>query len=211
MLKKSKKKHSKSSANWLHEHVNDHYVHLAKKEGYRARAAYKLLEIDKQDHLLRKGMKVVDLGSAPGSWSQVVVNKVQTTGKVIAIDILAMEPIDQVQFLQGDFTDEEVLIKLENLLENQLVDLVISDIAPNITGMAIIDQAKSYYLAELALDFAKRHLKKEGKFLVKVFQGAEYGNYLKLVRSNFKSVVIRKPLASRDRSVELYLLAKDLL
>ncbi|MBN3859073.1 23S rRNA methyltransferase [Neisseriaceae bacterium PsAf] len=210
MKKKNKNARSKSSASWLNEHVNDHYVHLAKKDGYRARAAYKLLEINEKDNLLKPGLKVVDLGSAPGSWSQVAIRKMQNKGMLVALDILEMEPIEGVHFIQGDFTELSVLETLETYLNNDKLDLVISDIAPNITGMAIIDQAKSYYLAELALDFSKNHLKENGRFLVKVFQGSGYQEYLKLVKSYFKDVVVRKPQASRDRSTELYLLASNL-
>ncbi|QRN40719.1 MAG: 23S rRNA methyltransferase [Neisseriaceae bacterium] len=210
MKKKNNNTRSKSSASWLNEHVNDHYVHLAKKNGYRARAAYKLLEIDDKDKLLKPNLKIVDLGSAPGSWSQVAIQRTQGKGTIIALDILEMDPIQGVHFIQGDFTKLSVLKTLETYLNNDELDLVISDIAPNITGMAIIDQAKSYYLAELALDFSKNHLKNNGRFLVKIFQGSGYQEYLKLVRSYFNDVVVRKPQASRNRSTELYLLASNL-
>ena len=198
---------SKSSGLWLNEHTHDAFVQLAKKEGYRSRAAYKLLEINQKDNLLKPGMLVVDLGSAPGSWSQVVSKKVKQYGKVFALDVLSMEPIEGVSFLQGDITEPEVLRQLENKLHDQKVDLVISDMAPNMTGTAVIDQAKSYYLAELAADFAKNYLQSDGRFLIKVFQGSRYNDYIKLLKNQFLQVVIRKPQASRNRSNELYLLA----
>lgn len=201
---------SKSSSWWLNEHVHDAFVQLAKKEGYRSRAAYKLLEIDQKDNLLKPGMLVVDLGSAPGSWSQVVRKKVKQHGKVFALDILSMEPIEGVSFLQGDFTELEILRQLEDKLHDQKIDLVICDIAPNMTGTAVTDQAKSYFLAELAADFAKNYLRSDGRFLVKVFQGSGYNDYVKLLKSQFMQVVIRKPQASRNRSNELYLLASVL-
>lgn len=201
---------SKSTSAWLNKHVDDHYVYLAKKEGYRARSAYKLLEMHTKDKLFKPHLKIVDLGSAPGSWSQVAVKHMQKTGVVIALDILPMEPIDGVQFIQGDLADVSVLKELEAYLNNDKLDLVISDIAPNITGVAIIDQEKIYYLAELALEFSKNNLKQSGRFLVKVFQGFGYQDYFKLVKSYFKNVVVRKPQASRDRSTEVYLLAHNL-
>lgn len=201
---------SKSSSWWLNEHVHDAFVQLAKKEGYRSRAAYKLLEIDQKDNLLKPGMLVVDLGSAPGSWSQVVSKKVKQHGKVFALDILSMEPIEGVSFLQGDFTELEILRQLEDKLPDQKIDLVICDMAPNMTGMAVTDQAKSYFLAELAADFAKNYLQSDGRFLVKVFQGSGYNGYIKLLKSQFTQVVVRKPQASRNRSNELYLLASVL-
>lgn len=201
---------SKSSSWWLNEHAHDAFVQLAKKEGYRSRAAYKLLEIDQKDNLLKPGMLVVDLGSAPGSWSQVVRKKVKQHGKVFALDILSMEPIEGVSFLQGDFTELEILRQLEDKLHDQKIDLVICDMAPNMTGTAVTDQAKSYFLAELAADFAKNYLQSDGRFLVKVFQGSGYNDYIKLLKSQFMQVVIRKPQASRNRSNELYLLASVL-
>lgn len=199
----------KSSSWWLNEHVHDAFVQLAKKEGYRSRAAYKLLEIDQKDDLLKPGMWVVDLGSAPGSWSQVVRKKIKH-GKVFALDILPMEPIEGVSFLQGDFTELEILHQLEDKLHDQKIDLVICDMAPNMTGTAVTDQARSYFLAELAADFAKNYLQSNGRFLVKVFQGSGYNDYVKLLKSQFMQVVIRKPQASRNRSNELYLLASVL-
>ncbi len=200
---------SKSSKAWLAEHVNDHYVHLAQKDGYRARAAYKLLEINEKDKLLSAGMTVADLGSAPGSWSQVAAQCVGARGQVFALDILPMASIDGVAFIQGDFREDSVLQQFEALLAGRPLDLVISDIAPNMSGNAVTDQARSFYLAELALDFACQHLKPGGDFLIKVFQGAGYQEYLAQMRAAFSQVLVRKPKASRDRSNEVYLLAKN--
>ncbi|AVY93410.1 MAG: RlmE family RNA methyltransferase [Microvirgula sp.] len=201
---------SKTSAAWLHEHVNDHWVHQAQKDGYRSRAAYKLLEINEKDKLLRQGMTVADLGSAPGSWSQVAARIVGDHGRIFALDILEMAAIPGVDFIQGDFREDEVLARFEALLDGRPLDLVISDIAPNITGMSATDQARSAYLCELALEFARQHLKPGGHFLVKVFQGSEFNAYLAEMRSSFTQVVSRKPKASRDRSTEIYLLGKGL-
>ena len=200
---------SKSSKSWLNEHVNDPYVHQAKKDGYRARAAYKLLEINEKDKLIKNGTVLADLGSAPGSWSQVAVKLAGAQGRVFALDILPMEPIAGVSFIQGDFRENEVLEELENLLEGRALDLVICDIAPNMSGNAVTDQARSYVLCELALDFARNHLKIGGSFLVKVFQGAGYQEYLAEMRSLFQTVQTRKPDASRNRSSEIYLLGKN--
>jgi len=194
----------------MREHVSDPYVQRAQKEGYRSRAAYKLLEIDKRDHLLKPGMVVIDLGAAPGGWSQVAAAKVGVTGKVIALDILPMTPIFGVDFIQGDFREASVLAQLQEQFPKgstaKQVRLVISDMAPNITGIAVTDQAGVIYLAELALDLAVQQLQPGGAFLVKVFQGAGFEGYLKLMRQHFTKVVTRKPDASRDRSSELYLL-----
>ncbi len=194
----------------MREHVNDPYVQRAQKEGYRSRAAYKLLEIDKRDHLMKPGMVVIDLGATPGGWSQVAAAKVGVTGKVIALDILLMTPIFGVDFIQGDFREASVLAQLQEQLPKgstaKQVGLVISDMAPNITGIAVTDQASAIYLAELALDLAVQQLQPGGAFLVKVFQGAGFEEYLKLMRQHFTKVVTRKPDASRDRSSELYLL-----
>lgn len=190
----------------MREHVSDPYVQRAQKEGYRSRAAYKLLEIDKRDHLMKPGMVVIDLGAAPGGWSQVAASKVGGTGKVIALDILPMTPIFGVDFIQGDFREASVLAQLQEQLQGKQVRLVISDMAPNITGIAVTDQAGVIYLAELALDLAVQQLQPGGAFLVKVFQGAGFEGYLKLMRQHFTKVVTRKPDASRDRSSELYLL-----
>ena len=193
----------------MHEHVNDPYVQRAQKDGYRARAAYKLLEINEKDKLIKSGTLLADLGSAPGSWSQVAAKLVGSSGQVFALDILPMERIDSVHFIQGDFREDEVLRQFENLLGNRPLDLVICDMAPNMSGNAVTDQARSYYLCELALDFARNHLKTGGSFLVKVFQGAGYQEYLAEMRSLFQTVQTRKPDASRNRSSEIYLLGKN--
>ncbi|HJV06460.1 MAG TPA: RlmE family RNA methyltransferase [Chromobacteriaceae bacterium] len=199
---------SKSSNAWMQEHVHDHYVHMAQKDGYRARAAYKLLEINEKDKLIRPGTVLADLGSAPGSWSQVAARIVGDKGKVFALDILPMPPIADVSFIQGDFREQEVLDEFVTLLGGRQLDLVISDMAPNISGMSAIDQARSFLLCELALEFARDHLKVGGSFLVKVFQGSDFQPYLQAMRELFSEVVTRKPKASRDRSSEIYLLGK---
>ena len=195
-----------SSKAWMHEHVNDEYVKRAQKEGYRARAAYKLLEIDDKDKLIKPGMTIVDLGATPGSWSQVVTQRLKGNGRIIALDILDMQPIKGVEFLQGDFREESILKQLEQMLNNKLVDLVIADMAPNMSGIADVDQAGAIYLTELALDFSKTWLKPDGNFLVKVFIGAGFDGLLHDMRQMFDKVVTRKPKASRDRSSEVYLL-----
>ncbi|MDO9150135.1 MAG: 23S rRNA (uridine(2552)-2'-O)-methyltransferase RlmE [Methylotenera sp.] len=199
-------KPTRTSKAWMQEHLNDPYVKLAQKDGYRARAAYKLMEIDDKDKLIRPGMTIVDLGSAPGSWSQVVVQRLKGQGKVIALDILDMSPIGGVTFLQGDFREESVLRLLEQTLNNVKVDLVIADMAPNISGVKDVDQAGAAYLTELALDFSQEWLKPSGNFLVKVFIGAGFEEILQNMRQMFDKVVTRKPKASRDRSSEVYLL-----
>lgn len=202
-------KPSKTSKQWMKEHVNDPFVQLAQKEGYRSRAAYKLLEIDERDHLLKSGMVVVDLGATPGGWSQVAASKVGDSGKVIALDLLPLQPLARVQFIQGDFREDSVLAQLELLLAGQKIGLVISDMAPNISGIDSADQARAIHLAELALEFAANHLKPGGAFLVKVFQGAGFEAYMKSMREHFGRVLSRKPKASRDRSSEVYLLGMD--
>ncbi|MEQ1813238.1 MAG: 23S rRNA (uridine(2552)-2'-O)-methyltransferase RlmE [Candidatus Nitrotoga sp.] len=202
-------KPSKTSKQWMREHVSDPYVQRAQKEGYRSRAAYKLLEMDKRDHLMKSGMVVIDLGATPGGWSQVAAAKVGMTGKVIALDILPMTPIFGVDFIQGDFREASVLAQLQEQLRGKQVGLVISDMAPNIGGIAMTDQANAIYLAELALDLAVQQLQPGGAFLVKVFQGVGFEAYLKLIRQYFTKVVTRKPDASRDRSSELYLLGLE--
>lgn len=204
-------KPSKTSKQWMREHVNDPFVQLAQKDGYRSRAAYKLLEIDARDHLLKPGSVVVDLGATPGGWSQVAAARVGRGGTVIALDLLPLDPLAGVNFIQGDFREEAVLRKLEGLLEGKPVGLVISDMAPNISGVAPADQARAMHLAELALEFALEHLKPDGSFLVKVFQGAGFEEFYKLMRSRFTRVVTRKPKASRDRSSEVYLLGSGKL
>lgn len=199
-------KPTRTSKAWMQEHLNDPYVKLAQKDGYRARAAYKLMEIDDKDKLIKPGMTIVDLGSAPGSWSQVAVQRLKGQGKVIALDILDMSPIGGVTFLQGDFREESVLRLLEQTLNNVKVDLVIADMAPNISGVKDVDQAGAAYLTELALDFSQEWLKPSGNFLVKVFIGAGFEEILQNMRQMFDKVVTRKPKASRDRSSEVYLL-----
>lgn len=199
---------SKTSKAWLQEHVNDHYVHMAQKDNYRSRAAYKLIEIDDKDKLLKGGLWVADLGAAPGSWSQVAKRRVGDAGRVFALDILEMHPIAGVEFLQGDFRDDAVLAQFTQMLDGRLMDLVICDIAPNISGMAVMDQARSFHLCELALDFCRDWLKPGGHFLVKTFQGSGYTEYMQQMRDTFQTVVSRKPDASRDRSTEIYLLGK---
>ncbi|MDH5798874.1 MAG: 23S rRNA (uridine(2552)-2'-O)-methyltransferase RlmE [Paracoccaceae bacterium] len=202
-------KPSKTSKQWMREHVNDVFVQQAKKAGYRSRAAYKLLEIDAKDHLLKPGTVVVDLGATPGGWSQVAAAKVGQGGKVIALDLLPLDPLPGVDFIQGDFREEAVLKQLESRLQGKQVGLVISDMAPNISGVVSADQARAMHLAELALEFALEHLKVEGSFLVKVFQGEGFEDFYKLMRNRFARVVTRKPKASRDRSSELYLLGSE--
>jgi len=199
-------KPTRTSKAWMQEHLNDPYVKLAQKDGYRARAAYKLMEIDDKDKLIKPGMNIVDLGSAPGSWSQVAVQRLKGQGKVIALDILEMSPIGGVTFLQGDFREDSVLKLLEQTLNNVQVDLVIADMAPNISGVKDVDQAGAAYLTELALEFSKDWLKPNGNFLVKVFIGAGFEEILQTMRQMFDKVVTRKPKASRDRSSEVYLL-----
>ena len=190
----------------MQEHLNDEFVKRAQKEGYRARAAYKLIEIDDKDKLIKPGMTIVDLGSTPGSWSQVAVQRLKGQGKVIALDILDMTGIAGVTFIQGDFREEAVLKQLQDAINNKPVDLVIADMAPNISGVKDVDQAGAAYLTELALEFSKDWLKPNGNFLVKVFIGAGFDDIVKTMRGHFDKVVTRKPKASRDRSSEVYLL-----
>jgi 23S rRNA (uridine2552-2'-O)-methyltransferase len=197
---------SKSSKDWMREHLEDSYVQKAQKDGYRSRAAYKLLEVNQKDKLFKTGMTVVDLGSAPGSWSQIAAQLVGANGMVLASDILPMDALPNVHFIQGDFREDEVFNKLLDTLNGRPVDLVISDMAPNIGGNAS-DQPRAMYLCELALDFALRVLKPNGQFLVKVFQGEGYEEYRKTIMDNFTGLKSRKPEASRARSREMYLLA----
>jgi 23S rRNA (uridine2552-2'-O)-methyltransferase len=205
-----KPKRTKSGRAWMHEHVTDPYVKKAQLDGYRSRAAYKLLEIDQRDRLLRPGMTVVDLGAAPGSWCQVAVQKMKGQGRVLAIDLLPVAPLPGVEVLEGDFTEAEALSWLEEKLRGAHVDLVLSDMAPNLSGVALRDQARQYELCELALDFAGSWLKPDGAFLVKVFQGVGFEAYRAQMREVFEQVLIRKPDASRDRSAEVYLLGRRL-
>lgn len=201
---------TRTSKAWMREHVNDPYVQLAKKEGWRSRAAFKLMEIDDKDRLLKPGEVVVDLGATPGGWSQVAAKRVGETGKVIGLDLLEMQPIHGVEFIQGDFREDAVLHELEVRLTGRKVGLVLSDMAPNMSGVPLVDQARVMHLAELGLEFSRQHLKPEGSFLVKVFQGCDYDNFVRAMREAFKAVVVRKPQASRDRSAELYLLGRTL-
>ena len=194
----------------MHEHVSDPFVQRAKADGYRSRASYKLMEIDDRDHLIRSGEVVVDLGAAPGGWSQVAAKRLNGKGRVVALDLLEMAGIPGVSVIQGDFREESVLTELENLLQGQRVGLVLSDMAPNISGVPVSDQARIMYLAELGLEFSCRWLKPDGAFLVKVFQGYGYEDFVKEMRAVFCSVATRKPDASRDRSAEVYLLGKGL-
>lgn len=201
-----KPKRTKSGRAWMHEHVTDPYVKKAQADGYRSRAAYKLLEIDARDRLLKPGMTVVDLGAAPGSWCQVVAQRMKGQGRVLAIDLLPVAPLPGVESLEGDFTEAAALAWLEARLDGGRVDLVLSDMAPNISGVGLRDQARHYELCELALDFAVRWLKPEGAFLVKVFQGVGFEAFRRGMQAAFEQVAIRKPDASRDRSTEVYLL-----
>jgi 23S rRNA (uridine2552-2'-O)-methyltransferase len=202
-------KRSKSSKRWLAEHFSDEYVLRAQREGRRSRASYKLEEIDQRDQLLRPGVTVVDLGAAPGGWSELAAARLAGRGRVIATDILPMEPLAGVEFLQGDFTEDEVLAELGGRLAGAPVDLVLSDMAPNLSGEGDVDQARAMHLAELALDLALAVLRPGGDLLVKAFQGAGYEDFVKALRREFASVVVRKPKASRARSREVYLLARN--
>jgi 23S rRNA (uridine2552-2'-O)-methyltransferase len=203
-------KRSRSSNAWLREHVSDSYVQRAKAEGYRSRAAYKLLQIDDREHLIRPGDLVVDLGASPGGWSQVVAKRQQGRGRVIAVDLLPMEPLVGVLFLPGDFRQDEVLDRLRELLQQQRPGLVLSDMSPNISGISLCDQAQGMHLSELALDFASQWLQPDGCLLVKVFQGLGFDDFLAHMRRTFRLVCLRKPDASRDRSREVYLLGRGL-
>ena len=198
---------SKSSGRWLQEHFDDEFVKRSQQEGYRSRAVYKLEEIDQKDHLLKPGVMVVDLGAAPGGWSQYVARKLKGKGRIIALDILPMEPLEGVEFIQGDFLEDEVFHQLLNTMGDEQPDLVISDMAPNMSGMQAVDIPRAMYMAELALDLANQVLKPGGGLLVKLFQGEGFDAYLKVLRESFNRVVMRKPKASRSRSREIYALA----
>lgn len=199
---------SKTSKKWMEEHVNDPYVKKAQADGYRSRASYKLIEINEKDKIIRPNTTVMDLGSAPGGWSQIIAPMVGENGRVIASDILPMDGIPGVSFLQGDFTEAVVYEEILKMLGDEMVDTVVSDMAPNMSGVNTTDQYASMYLVELALDMARNVLKPEGSFCAKVFQGVGYEEYVKDVRSSFKQVIVRKPAASRPRSREVYLVAK---
>lgn len=207
---------NKFNKNWLHDHINDPYVKLAQKEGYRARAAYKLKEIDETERLIKPGQVIVDLGCAPGSWSQYVRNKLAgqagggINGTIIGLDMLPMEPIADVHFMQGDFREQEVLEQLEKLLEGRKVDLVLSDMAPNLSGVAITDAARMEDIIDLAIEFARAHMKPSGALLVKCFNGTGYTQLVEKFKHEFKTVMPKKPKASRDKSSEIFLLGKVL-
>ena len=203
---------SKSSKQWLREHFTDNYVKLAQKQGYRSRAVYKLLEIQQREHILCPGMTVVDLGAAPGSWSELAAQLITTSGRVIAVDILPMQPIDNVKFIHGDFTTEEILFKLVGAKRQssaRYIDVVLSDMAPNMSGIMTVDQTKAIYLAELAWDFAVQYLKVGGHLVMKIFQGSGTDELIRAIRPYFNVVKFLKPAASRSRSREFYLLAKQ--
>ena len=201
---------SKSSNAWLRRHVNDPYVHRARAQGYRSRAAFKLIDIAVRDKLIRPGAAVVDLGAAPGGWSQALAERVGRAGCVIAVDLLDVAPIAGVGVIRGDFRDKAVLDQVRTVLAGRKLDLVVSDLAPNLSGVSATDQARSIALWELALEFARSHLKPQGAFLVKAFQGAGYPEFLAAMRGAFVTVASRKPGASRERSSEMYLLGKRL-
>lgn len=199
---------NKSRKSWINRHINDAYVQSAQKEGYRSRASYKLIEIDSKYTLFKPGMTIVDLGAAPGGWSQVAQQKVGDKGQVIALDLLTMPPIDKVGFIQGDFTSEETYAELQKTVGDKQIDWVLSDMAPNLSGVRAVDQPKSIMLAEYVLDFAVNYLKPGGGLLLKVFQGEGFQEYLADMRKHFKQVATQKPQASRSSSRELYLLAR---
>ncbi len=203
-------KRTRTSKAWMQEHVNDPFVQRANAEGYRSRASVKRMEIVDRDHLVRSGEIVVDLGAAPGGWSQVAALRMKKQGRVIALDLLAMEPLPGVEFIQGDFREDAVLEKLESSLAGARVGLVLSDMAPNMSGILVSDQARIMHLAELGLEFSRRWLKPEGAFLVKLFQGYGYEDFVREMKQVFKVVAVRKPDASRDRSAELYLLGQGM-
>jgi 23S rRNA (uridine2552-2'-O)-methyltransferase len=204
-------KRTRTSKSWMSEHISDLFVKQAQKDGYRSRAAYKLIEINEKYNIFKENMTIVDLGSAPGSWSQVAVKRIGSKGKVIALDLLEMHPIKKVEFIQGDFRDDKVLIELENKLNNAEIDLVISDMAPNISGIKVVDQSAAIYLNELALDFSCNWLKPNGHLLVKSFIGADFDSFVDSVKPFFKKVIRIKPSSSRDRSSEIFVLGYEKL
>ncbi|AVT02956.1 RlmE family RNA methyltransferase [Paracidovorax avenae] len=215
---KANTKSKKVNKAWLHDHVNDTYVKLAQKEGYRARAAYKLKEIDETLGLIRPGQVVVDLGSAPGAWSQYLRRRMapagaatgQLNGTLIALDILPMEPVEGVTFLQGDFREEDVLARLQETVQGRPVDVVVSDMAPNLSGVESVDAVRIAHLIELAVDFAQQHLKPDGALVVKLFHGSGYAQLVQLFKENFRTVKPMKPKASRDKSSETFLVGMGL-
>ena len=208
------KKH-KSNPQWIRRHVTDPYVKAATQHGYRARAAYKLIEIDDKERLLRPGAVVIDLGAVPGSWAQVARERLTARdgllrGRIIALDLLPLDPIPDVQFIQGDFREDEVAAQLAGVLGGAKADVILSDMAPNLSGIAVADAARSAHLCELAVEFARDHLKPAGALLIKAFQGSGYSQVVELLKRNFASVAVRKPPASRAESAETYLLARGL-
>lgn len=206
---------NKFSKDWIHQHINDPYVKLAQQKGYRARAAFKLIEILDTEKLMRRGDLVIDLGSAPGSWSQVARERLAgpggiVDGRIIALDILPMEPVAGVEFIQGDFREDEVLKQLEDMVGSRAVDLVISDMAPNLSGVGIADAARIQHVCELAMEFSCAHLKPNGALIVKAFHGTGFSQIVETFKKRFRRVVERKPKASRDKSSETFLVARDL-
>ena len=202
-------KRTRTSKSWMSEHISDSFVKQAQKDGYRSRAVYKLIEIDEKYNILKKNMVVIDLGSSPGSWSQLASKKIGLNGKVIAIDLIEMQPISNVEFIQGDFRDDNMLKEIEKNLNKLDVDLVISDMAPNITGIKVVDQSAAIHLNELALDFSCNWLKPNGHFLVKSFIGADFDSFVKSIKPFFKKVIRIKPSSSRDRSSEIFVLGYE--
>ena len=205
----------RSNRAWIERHINDPFVKRSRAEGYRARSVYKLIELDEREHLLRHGMNVVELGAAPGSWTQVVRERLvdrngNINGRIIAMDILPMDPIDGVTFLQGDFREQEIADKLTEILDGDKVDLVLSDMAPNLSGIPAADAARSLLLCELAHEFCLEHLKPHGVFVTKAFQGSGYSQLIEALKKTFKKVYTRKPAASRDSSAEMYVVAREL-
>jgi 23S rRNA (uridine2552-2'-O)-methyltransferase len=200
---------TKTSRAWLKRHFEDPFVKRAHREGMRSRAAYKLMEIQKKDHLIQPGMKVIDLGAAPGGWSEIIAPWLKHKGQLIALDILDMKPIEGVHFIQGDFREDAVMQELLDILNETQVDVVLSDMSPNMSGQKHIDQPRMMFLAELALDFAERVLNDRGSFLIKIFQGEGFDEYLQHMRASFKKVIVRKPEASRQHSREVYLLGRN--
>ncbi|MGS1009887.1 RlmE family RNA methyltransferase [Achromobacter anxifer] len=206
---------NKFSKDWIHQHINDPYVKLAQQKGYRARAAFKLIEILDTEKLMRRGDLVIDLGSAPGSWSQVARERLAgpggiVDGRIIALDLLPMEPVAGVEFIQGDFRNDDVLKQLEDMVGSRAVDLVISDMAPNLSGVGIADSARIQHVCELAMEFSCAHLKPNGALIVKAFHGSGFSQIVESFKQRFKRVVERKPKASRDKSSETFLVARDL-
>lgn len=203
-------KKNKTSRAWVHRHINDHFVQESRRLGYRSRAAFKLLELDDKHRLLRPGQRIVELGAAPGSWSQVVLQRTQAKGKYVLVDLLPMDPIPGAIILQGDFTDAAIEAQILASVENKRLDLVLSDMSPNLTGVRLIDQMKVMYLSELVLDFAATHLLPDGACVIKTFQGEGFDALVKAFRATFKKVHMRKPDASRDCSNELYIVGQGL-